>query len=88
MKKNKEKKVSTELKSLLMKKDLFGNESEDEGERRSFYRQYSKTVSGTATVMATSKKEAEKLFDNCDCDMDDSDDDGVDWDEDIEDSEE
>jgi hypothetical protein len=51
-----------------------------------FWRRYTKTISGTAVIMAHNLEEAEKLFDDCEYDMEDDDED-IDWDE-IEDSDE
>ncbi len=56
-----------------------------ENKPHEFYRTYTKTVSGTAVIMARNMEEAERLFDESDYDMEDDDED-IDWDE-IEDSE-
>ena len=66
-----------EQESLRLKEKICDVLAEKEHE---FYRNYTKTVYGTAIVYAKNMKEAQKMFDKKDYDMDDNDED-IDWDE-------
>ena len=72
-----------EQESLRIKEKICDTLAEKEHE---FFRNYSKSIVGTAVIYAKDMKEAEKKFDDGDYDMEDDDED-IDWDE-IEDSEE
>lgn len=71
-----------EQESLRTKEKICDTLAEKEHE---FFRNYSKTILGTAVVYAKDMKEAKEKFDDGDYDMEDDDED-IDWDE-IEDGE-
>ena len=77
------KEEAKELESLKTKQRICDTLAEEE---REFYINYTKTVSGTAVIMAKDMKEAQEKFNENDYDMEDDDED-IDWDK-IEDSEE